>query len=160
MSNSGIEKPVRRRAPVAMEDCGAARASDIIADRWAFLIIREVFYGVQRYDDIRADIGIPRSVLTTRLKQLVEHGILDREPYREAGARTRYGYILTPAGRDLALTIIALMQWGDQHLKGGESALDIMRRSDGAPVKVAFVEASVDEVPLMDIQVKPRKARP
>ena len=159
MSNSGDEKSAQRRAPVAVEDCGAALASDIISDRWAFLIVREILYGVTRYDDIRADIGIPRSVLTTRLKQLVEHGILTRAPYQEPGARTRYSYVLTEAGLDLAMVVFALMQWGDKHLKGGDTALDVTRHSNGAPVKVALVEAAAKEVPLSDLKVKPVKPR-
>lgn len=151
MSNSDIEIGRQRRAPVAVDQCGAALATQIISDRWTLLIIREAFYGVKRYDDIRADIGIPRSVLTDRLKKLVTAEILDREPYREEGARTRYGYGLTEKGRDLGLMIIALMQWGDQHLKDGHSALALHDRSTGTALKVALVDEDVKATAWQDV---------
>lgn len=160
MSNSDGEKPVPRFAPVAVDDCGAARATEIVSDRWTFLIIREAFYGVSRYDDIRADIGIPRSVLTDRLKKLVAAGLLARKPYREGGARTRYGYHLTEKGRDLGLMIIALMQWGDKHLKNGEAALSLRDQRSGVPLKVALVEETVEDLQWKDVQMEVLKARP
>lgn len=152
MSNSDR---IRRRAPVPMDQCGAALAAEILADRWTLLIIREAFYGVTRYDDIRADIGIPRSVLTTRLKRMVAEGILRRVPYQEAGARTRYGYQLTGRGRDLGLIILALMQWGDTHLKGGVPALAVTHRQTGAALQVGLVDDPAAVVPLSDVRIKP-----
>jgi len=72
---------IRQRERVPLDKCGAALATDIISDRWTLLIIREAFYGVKRYNEILEGLNIPRSVLTSRLKSLVQHGILDREPY-------------------------------------------------------------------------------
>ena len=155
MSNSASSKPVRRRAPVPVENCGAALASEILSDRWTLLIIREAFYGVKRYDDIRVDIGIPRSVLTQRLKRLVDEGILLREPYQEDGARTRYGYVLSEKGRALGLTILALMQWGDTHLKGGERALDVTEHGTGRPLRVGLIAAEDDVIPLSSVRIRP-----
>lgn len=147
--------PIRRRAPVPIDRCGAAMASDILADRWTLLIIREAFYGVTRYDDIREDIGIPRSVLTSRLKRLVAQGILAREPYQEDGARTRYGYVLTDRGRALGLTILALMQWGDEYLKDGVKALDVSDRATGKSLRVGLLADPEMEVPLSSVRLKP-----
>lgn len=117
------------------------------------LIIREAFYGVKRFEDIREDTGVPRSVLTSRLKQLVEHGILERKQYKAEGARPRPGYVLTEKGKDLSLTIFALMQWGDKHLKNDTSAIAIANTETGKPLKVALVEADVDEVSLAQIDL-------
>ncbi len=144
---------------MAVDDCGAAKATEIVSDRWTFLIIREAFYGVSRYDDIRADIGIPRSVLTDRLKKLVAAGLLLRKPYREEGARTRYGYHLTDKGMDLGLMIIALMQWGDEHLKDGDAALALRDQSTGAPLKVALVGDDVEGIPWNDVRIEVLKGR-
>lgn len=155
MSNSGSEKPVRRRAPVPIEKCGAALASEILSDRWTLLIIREAFYGVKRYDDIRADTGIPRSVLTQRLKRLVDAGILLREPYQEDGARTRYGYVLSEKGQALGLIMLALMQWGDTYIKNGERALDVTERATGRPLRVGLVAEDQDEIPLSSVRIRP-----
>lgn len=129
-------------------------ASEIIADRWTLLIIREAFYGVIRYEDIRADIEIPRSVLTQRLKRLVEYGIMERKPYREEGARTRNAYILSHKGKDLALTILALMQWGDTHLKNGVKAIDVLEKGSKKPLKVGLMYQDQSEVPLSDVIIK------
>lgn len=157
MSNSDSEKPVRRSAPVPMDQCGAALTSEILADRWIILILRAAFFGVKRYDDIRADIGIPRSVLTDRLKRLVDAGIFVREPYQEAGARTRYAYGLSPKGSELGLTILALMQWGDKHLKNGVAAIEVTDRTTGLPLRVGLVSDPTTIVALKDVRLNVKK---
>ncbi|GJL95872.1 MAG: transcriptional regulator [Hyphococcus sp.] len=139
-----------------VDQCGAALASEIIADRWTLLIIREAFYGVMRYDDIREDIQIPRSVLTHRLKRLVDNDILQREPYQEDGARARFGYVLTEKGKELGLTILALMQWGDKHLKNGVAAIDILDAEKGDALKVGLVPQSNRTIPLSKVSIKVR----
>ncbi|MEP2534359.1 helix-turn-helix domain-containing protein [Shimia sp.] len=131
-----------------------ALASELLMEKWTMLIIREAFYGVKRFDDIREDISIPRSVLTSRLKHLVAHGILERKQYQVEGARSRPGYVLTAKGRELSLTIFALMQWGDKHLKDGKPAIAISHRESKNPLKVALVEAGTDEVSLAEIDLK------
>ncbi|WP_127104078.1 winged helix-turn-helix transcriptional regulator [Pararhodobacter zhoushanensis] len=143
-----------RRAPVPVERCGAARALDVIGDRWTLLILREAFYGVTRFDDMRADMGIPRSVLTQRLARLVEHGLLTRVPYRDEGARARSGYALTAQGRALAPVILALMRWGDAHLAPDGPALAVTDRA-GRPLKVALVAGDTPEVALRDVVLTP-----
>ena len=112
MSNSDIIKA--QNTPVPLDKCGMALAAQQLMEKWSMLIIREAFYGVGRFEDFQEDLGIPRSVLTDRLKRLVELDILLRIPYRPQGTRTRFGYILTERGQELALTILALMQWGDR----------------------------------------------
>lgn len=152
MSNSDT---VRHRAPIPVERCGAARTVDLLADRWMLLIVREAFWGVIRYADIRADIGIPRSVLSERLKRLVASGILKRKPYREAGARARQGYALTPKGRDLGLVMLALMQWGDAHIEGHMPALEVTSRKSGKRLRVALVEEDAERVAAEDVVMHP-----
>lgn len=129
-----------------------ALAAELLMEKWTMLIVREAFYGVKRFDDIRDDIGIPRSVLTTRLKQLVDHGILAKETYKPDGARARSQYALTRSGQDLAITILAMMQWGDTHLKNGEAALAVHSRSTGKPLKVALVPQEAEDIDLRDVR--------
>ncbi|PCI53368.1 MAG: transcriptional regulator, HxlR family protein [Alphaproteobacteria bacterium] len=152
MSNSD-NKIIRHRSPIPLNQCGAALATDIISDRWTVLIIREAFYGVKRYDDIREDIQIPRSVLTTRLKRLVEAEILEREPYREAGSRTRYAYILTNKGKDLGLMLLALMQWGDKHIRNSNSAIILRDKEDGKLLKVGLIKDDTETVPIDAVSI-------
>lgn len=128
-----------RQSPVPLDQCGAALAMDAIPDRWTWLILRELFYGVTRFADIQADIGIPKSVLSGRLARLVETGLAEKHPYRDGAARTRHAYALTQKGRELIPVILALMQWGDKHIKGGKPALALTDAQTGAPLKVAIV---------------------
>jgi DNA-binding HxlR family transcriptional regulator len=128
-----------RAAPVPHDRCGMALACDVLGDRWTMLILREAFYGVARFDDLRADLGIPRGVLSARLKKLVAEGVLDKLPYREGAARVRHEYRLSAAGRELGLTILALMQWGDRHLQHAPSPLAVTDASTGLPLTVALV---------------------
>ena len=126
-------------ARVPLDKCGLARALALIGDRWTLLILREAFYGVRRFEEMRADIGAPRTVLSERLASLVESGLMEREPYQERGQRTRFEYRLTAKGADLLPALIALMQWGDRHLGDGEPPLDLRHADCGASVRAALV---------------------
>ena len=90
------------------ENCTIGRALDILGDRWSFIVVREVFQGIRRFDDLTVRTSIPRTVLTDRLRRLVDAGILRREPYREPGARLRHEYRLTDKGFDLYPVLVAL----------------------------------------------------
>jgi DNA-binding HxlR family transcriptional regulator len=102
------------------ETCSAARALEVLGDRWTMLVLREIFNGVRRFDEIGGHLGVARDVLTRRLAVLVHEGVLERRPYQEPGTRTRYEYRLTEAGRDLRPVLLALMEWGDRHRAGAE----------------------------------------
>ena len=69
-----------------MENCTIGRAMEILGERWTLVVLREVFNGIRRFDDMRVRTGIPRQVLANRLATLVEQGVLRREPYREPGS--------------------------------------------------------------------------
>lgn len=154
MSNSDESHFTKKLSPVPVSECGMALAAELLMERWSMLIIREAFYGVKRFDDIREDTGIPRSVLTDRLKKLVDIGILERKPYKAEGARSRNGYILSEKGKELALTILSLMQWGDKYLKDGKAAIEISSKVNGRNLKVALVEKGVKETQLSDINLR------
>ena len=94
-----------------------ARALDVVSSRSALLILREAFYGTTRFDDFAERVGISEPVAAARLRELVEAGLLEREPYREPGQRTRMAYRLTDKGADLLPALVALMQWGDRWLQ-------------------------------------------
>lgn len=92
--------------------CSIAGAMDVIGDRWALLVVREVSLGNYRFSDILRGTGAPRERLSARLVALVEAGVLERRQYSDAPPR--WGYHLTAAGRDLVPVLQALMQWGDR----------------------------------------------
>lgn len=147
MSNSESLDTIRRRAPVPRSDCALAQATEEIGDRWSLLILREAFFGVMRYDDMREDLGIPRSVLTDRLAKLVARGLLEKRPYREAGDRQRFGYSLTQKGRDLALTFIALTHWSEAHVLGKPGPIEIIDEETGQDLQVALIDRDGRIVP-------------
>ena len=101
---------------VQPRECSIARTLEIIGEKWALLVVREVFLGNRRFDEMVRTIGAPRDTLAARLRSLVGAGILERRQYSEHPAR--YEYRLTEAGLDLYPVILTLMRWGDKHLAG------------------------------------------
>jgi DNA-binding HxlR family transcriptional regulator len=96
------------------QDCALARALEVIGERWTLLIIRDAFYGVQRFSDFQAHLDIPRAILTQRLNGLVNAGILERSP--DAAHAGRQLYRLTAPGRELWPALHSLLAWGSRHL--------------------------------------------
>ncbi|WP_422739565.1 winged helix-turn-helix transcriptional regulator [Micromonospora sp. WMMD729] len=120
----------------SVENCTIARAMEILGERWTMVVLREVFSGVRRFDDMRVRTGIPRQVLTSRLTLLVERGVLRREPYREPGSRLRHEYRLTEMGLALWPVLVAVLGWGDRYLADPEGApLRVEHRDCGAEVR-------------------------
>ena len=99
---------------VSPRRCSIAGALDVIGEKWSLLVVRELFLGVRRFNDIAANTGAPRDILTARLRRLEELGIVERVPYSERPPR--FDYRLTRAGKDLRPVIMALKHWGDVHV--------------------------------------------
>lgn len=96
--------------------CSIARTMELIGDPWTVLVLRDLFDGVRRFDELADHLGVARNVLTRRLNGLVQHGLVERASYREPGSRQRHEYRLTPAGRALRPVLLALLEFGDEHL--------------------------------------------
>jgi len=92
----------------------AVRTAALVGERWTLLILRAVFRGQRRFDEMQGELGVARNVLTARLKDLVAAGLLRAEPYGPRHDRVQY--LLTEAGLDLWPALVALVQWGEQHL--------------------------------------------
>ena len=118
------------------QNCSIARALEIVGERWTLLIVRDVFLGLRKFDELQENLGIARNVLTDRLNRLVEEGILERVRYSERPAR--YEYRLTPKGVELNVALTALRQWGDKHLSDKPPRL-LRRKADRKPVVAALV---------------------
>jgi len=143
----------RRSDQLSGSMCSIARSLDVLGDRWTLLIIREAFYGVTRFADFRAVLGIAPDVLTERLHRLVDAGVLERRPYREQGSRPRHDYHLTAAGRELRVVLGALQQWGDAY-RPAPAGPPVVRRTaaNGSEVRVAFVDDADRVVPVEDVR--------
>ncbi len=117
---SGVETFERGRPS------SVSRTLGILADRWTFLVVREMCFGVRRFDVLQQRLGIATNILTDRLGRLVSQNILKRIKYLDVPER--YEYKLTASGRDLYLPLIQMLRWGDQWL-GYEKPL-ILRHLD------------------------------
>jgi DNA-binding HxlR family transcriptional regulator len=103
------------RTTLAADNCPAARALDVIGERWSLLIVREALGGARRFDDFRDRLPISDHTLTRRLTELVDRQILERQPYQSGPVR--YEYLLTERGRSLVAILASLAAWGDQWTK-------------------------------------------
>lgn len=121
------------------DGCTIGRAAEVIGDRWTLLVMREVFQGIRRFDQLTVRTAIPRQVLTDRLDHLVETGLLRREPYQEPGQRRRHEYRLTAKGLDLYPVLVALQQWGDRYLADQAGPANVfVHRDCGEPIDLVL----------------------
>jgi DNA-binding HxlR family transcriptional regulator len=135
------------------QDCSVARALEVVGERWTILILRDAFLGVRRFDDFQRSLGVARNVLQTRLRRLVDEGLLERRRYQERPVR--HEYWLTARGEALWPVLLALMEWGDRHLAAGDRAPRALHRGCGGSLTqrctctaCAAEIASADEVEL------------
>ncbi|ORA31789.1 winged helix-turn-helix transcriptional regulator [Mycobacterium aquaticum] len=98
--------------------CSIARAVEVVAQRWTPLILRDLFAGMTRFEDLRRDLGIAPNVLATRLDELERHGVVERRQYQSTPPR--HEYLLTAKGRDVYPVLTALLAWGDKWLAGDD----------------------------------------
>jgi DNA-binding HxlR family transcriptional regulator len=99
-------------AAIPAGEAAAQHALALLADRWNFTILREVYGGVFRYGQLQRRLGIARNVLADRLAKLVEHGLLLRVPYRSSPVW--YEYRLTERGLGLYPAIVAFFAWAEE----------------------------------------------
>ena len=118
-----------RVADHAEQPCNVARPIAMLGEGWTLLVLRQAFLGTRRFEDFQSSLGISRSLLTERLRKLVDAGILRREPYRDSG-RTRDQYRLTEKGLDLYPLLMALRQWSDKYEAPAEGPLVLYRHRD------------------------------
>lgn len=112
-----------QRPTLADFDCSVAQTLEVVGEWWSLMIVREVFFGRRRFEEMHDDLGIARNTLTNRLNRLVDEGVLERRAYTDAGNRAEYH--LTKSGRDLYHVLLALIEWGNtwRPLPGGPSTV-------------------------------------
>jgi DNA-binding HxlR family transcriptional regulator len=99
-------------------NCSVARPLSVLGERWSLLVLRDLFLGRRRFDEIQESLGVASNVLSQRLATLVEEGIAERHRYSEHPER--FEYRLTEKGRDLEPVLLALLRWGDRYTAGPE----------------------------------------
>jgi DNA-binding HxlR family transcriptional regulator len=126
--------------------CSIARTVDVVGEPWSPLILRDVWVGIHRFDDIRADLGISTKVLTERLRWLVEQGVLERRPYSERPPR--HEYVLTSKGSDLCAVLMAMTAWGDRYAAGDAGPPVLLRHRGCGELTTAEVRCACCGEPL------------
>jgi DNA-binding HxlR family transcriptional regulator len=134
------------------QNCSIARALELVGERWTLLIVRDAFLGLRRFDEFQESLGVARNVLTDRLTRLALEGILERVRYQERPER--FEYRLTEKGRELAVPLLALMQWGDRHLSEKPPRV-ARRRSDRSLINAVLVAKDGEPVRAADVEVVP-----
>lgn len=107
-----------RDAWSAVGECAIEKTMAVVGTKSAMLIMREAYYGTTRFDDFARRVGITKAATSARLSELVELGLLKRQPYHEPGQRRREEYVLTEAGIEFMPVVWAMFEWGRRHLPG------------------------------------------
>ncbi|MFG2476274.1 winged helix-turn-helix transcriptional regulator [Streptomyces fagopyri] len=128
--------------------CHMEHALELVGTRSAMILLREIYYGERRFDDLARHSGLTEAVTSQRLKRLVDAGLLQRHPYREPGRRTRHEYVLTDLGRSLFPVFVALMDWGAR--LGGEGGVELVHADCGSPLGAVVRCAEGHDVGLSD----------
>ena len=126
---------------------------DLVGDWWTPLVLREAYYGVRRFDDFEAGLGIGRNILTTRLRRLVREGLMERRRYQDHPPR--HEYRLTDKGRDFFPVLAAMVAWGDRWLDRAKGAPVLLRHGLCGKVSHAEVVCSECGEPMSVRDVRP-----
>jgi len=133
MHSLGEAKGGKIKRPVAVR-----KTLEIFSDPWAFAVLQEIFFGVRKFDDIQANLGISRSVLARRLSHLMKKEVIERKRY--SNHRYRFEYRLTERGIDMYPIFLLLRDWGERWLKAAESPeLKLVHAACGQELDVRVV---------------------
>lgn len=119
------------RADLAKSDCAVARAIERVGDPWTLMILRAMFLGARRFDQLERATGASPHILSERLKRLCADGVLRRSLYSDRPPR--HEYLLTEKGRDLWSVVIMLRAWGEKWVpRDGPTDLRLYHKQCGA----------------------------
>jgi DNA-binding HxlR family transcriptional regulator len=135
-------------------ECPVARTLEVVGDRWSLLIIRDAFDGMRRFSQFQRSLGIARNILSSRLRDLVDAGILRAEPASDGSSY--HDYVLTDAGLDLFDLMISLRQWGQDHaFARGEEHSVLVDAATGRPLpRMTYTTPDGGQVAARDARVR------
>ncbi|MFJ9992813.1 winged helix-turn-helix transcriptional regulator [Pseudomonas putida] len=120
--------------------CPVARALEVLGDRWALMILRDAFDGLRRFSEFQKNLGLAKNILATRLKLLVETGLMELQPASDGSAYKEY--VLTEKGRSVFPVVVGLRQWGERfQFEAGEARSVLLDTAKGEPVAKLEVRA-------------------
>jgi DNA-binding HxlR family transcriptional regulator len=118
--------------------CPIARGVGRVGEWWSMLILREAMYGVSRFDEFEKNLKIAPNILTRRLADLVDGGMIERRQYQERPAR--FEYVLTAAGVAFQPVLLALAKWGNDFFAPEGQSIVMLDRGTGRPVVPVIVD--------------------
>lgn len=127
-----------RNDPLCSAPCPIARSLGRIGDSWSMMILRDAFAGFTRFDEFQKSCNIAPNILSRRLKELVEDGLLVKVSY--SSTPPRYEYSLTERGRDFRPVLLALAEWGNRHFAPEGCQLQLIENKTQRPVQAVMVD--------------------
>jgi DNA-binding HxlR family transcriptional regulator len=143
-----------KRKSLQGNPCPVARSLDLIGDWWSLLIVRDALAGTRRFSDFQKSLDVAKNMLSTRLKGLVEQGVMQLVPAADGSVYKEY--VLTEKGRALQTVIVALSQWGNEFMyEPGEPGSVMVDAQDRKPIrKLELVSGDGRALAPEDVAVK------
>ncbi|MEM7091677.1 MAG: helix-turn-helix domain-containing protein [Actinomycetota bacterium] len=143
---------------IGSQQCSIARSLAVVGDGWLLVILRDAFLGRRRFSEFQASTGAPPTIISDRLKRMVELGILDRVEYQQFPAR--HEYRLTDKGRDLYPALLMLSRWGDKYLDDGDGPpVEYIHTDCGHPAEPHVTCSHCgDEIDVRNLHANQRRA--
>ncbi|MCV7422987.1 helix-turn-helix transcriptional regulator [Mycobacterium yunnanensis] len=132
--------------------CPIEKTMGLVGTKSAMLVMREAFYGTTRFDDFARRVGITKAATSARLSELVDAGLLAKQPYQEPGQRSRDEYVLTEQGTALMPVVWAMFEWGRKYF--GDTPLRLSHAECGAEATVAIRCADGHDVAPDELEVR------
>lgn len=139
------------RARLAPSGCPIAASAELVGDLWSLLIMRECLDGYTRFDEFKTNLGIAPNILTQRLRNLVEGGLLERRQYSERPPR--YEYVPTRSGQDFMEVLVAYYAWGVRHTENDQRQIALIDRDTGAQIEPQMHDGKTGR-PLSDMNIE------
>lgn len=119
-------------------ECPLSTALGYVGEWWTLLLLHDLFDGYTRFDQFQANLNISTSILTSRLKTLLDNGIIERRPYQTNP--TRHEYLLTEMGKSLRPIVVALAAWGNSRLEPDERSMILVDAETGEEMEPVVVD--------------------
>ena len=125
---------------IRLEDreCPLSSTLGLVGEWWTLLILHDAFDGYTRFDQFQENLGISSSLLTSRLKRLVAHGLLERRQYQTNPPR--HEYVLTELGRSLRPVVVVLAAWGNDRLAPDQRSMVLVDAESGTEAEPVVVD--------------------
>jgi DNA-binding HxlR family transcriptional regulator len=131
--------------------CPIARSLERVGDWWSILILRDALHGLKRFDEFEESLGIAPNILSRRLAQLVDAGLLERVQY--SAHPPRHQYVPTQCGKDFGPVLLALLTWGNRHFAPEGASVVVVRRDTGDNADPMLIDR-VSGLPLTDAEFR------